>query len=146
MSIRARVHPKSKRVMLDIPKHLRKHRTSIEQALYEIGKIVGNETDRLITTGTRTGRIYRFRGLRHQASAFGEPPATRSGRLARSYDYRVHGWHKMTVGEEADYAGFLERGTRFIKPRQHLILAINNKAGDTVKIFQTYTKRNILKK
>lgn len=145
MSIRVRVHKKTERVMLDIPKHLRKHRAGIEQGLYEIGKIVGNETNRLLTSGKRTGRIYHIRGLRHQASAFGEPPAKITGRLARSYDYRVHGWHKMTIGEEADYAGFMERGTRFIKPRQHLILAINNKAGDGVKILETYARKNIIK-
>ena len=79
----------------------------------------------------------------YKRQAFGEPPAKITGRLYQSYDYRVSSWHTMLVGEEASYAKFLEDGTRFIRPRQHVILAINNTSGTAVTIFYSYGKRNL---
>jgi len=143
MTFSITVDKRGKKVLADIPKHLKKHRRGLNQALYEIGTLVGRETDRILTSGRRTGRLYMFRGSPHRASAFGEPPANRSGRLVRSYDYKVSGWHTLRVGEGAPYAKFLELGTKFMKPRQHLILAINNKAGDTLNAFLRYTNGEI---
>lgn len=126
------VDKRGKRVLLDVPHHISRHRDGMRNALAEIGQEVVNETKRLITTGARTGRIYRFRGRPHQASAPGEVPANRSGKLADSGGYRVKSHSEMVVGEEAPYAGYLENGTRGrMAPRPHLITAINNKARDT---------------
>ena len=132
MTITVKISRKTREILIDIPQHMKKHRRGLENALYEIGADVIEETRRLIINGPKTGRIYSFRGGRHQASAPGEAPANRTGRLARSGDYKVKNWQEMTVGETADYAKFLEDGTRGrIAPRQHLIRAVNNKAPDT---------------
>lgn len=90
------------------------------------GDIASRELVRILTTGPRTGRVYTFRGRKHQASAPGEPPALRTGRLAKSVDYQVSGWHTMVLGEEAEYAKFLEHGTRRMQPRPHLQVAVRN--------------------
>jgi len=132
MTITIKVTRRTRGVLIDIPKHLHKHRRGLENALYEIGAEVVRETRRLIENGPKTGRIYSFRGGRHQASAAGEAPADRTGRLAASGDYRVRNWQEMTVGETAEYAGYLENGTRGrIAPRPHLIRAVNSRARDT---------------
>lgn len=60
----------------------------IEAGAYQ-GIVMGtnrlsNEGNRLIRSGSRTGRIYRRRGVTHQASAPGEPPAFDIGRLTGS--------------------------------------------------------------
>ncbi len=41
---------------------------------------VREEAISLIQNGEKTGRIYRRRGIEHQASAPGEPPASDTGR------------------------------------------------------------------
>jgi len=107
------------------------HQEGIRKALIEIGQEVVSETKRLIRTGNRTGRQYSFRGRIHIASSPTEAPANRSGRLARSGGYKVSGPYQMVVGEKVEYAKFLEDGTKKMKARPHLIVAINNKARDT---------------
>jgi len=138
MSITIRVHKKTERVLIDVRNQTKLHRKGIIKAFSEIGQLVGDETKRIIESGSRTGRLYKFNGRSHVASAFGEAPADRSGKLKKSYRYMRNGSSSMRVGETASYAKFLEDGTRRMKPRQHLILAINNKSGDAVRAFYRY--------
>lgn len=116
-----------------------KHQDGIETALYTIGEDVGLRVKQLLTQGPKTGRVYRIRGVDHQASAPGEAPASRTGRLVRSFNYNVHGFYQMEVGEDAPYAGWLEDGTENMEPRPHLIRAITELQGDAVNIFYQET-------
>lgn len=73
---------------------------------------VRTEAIRLMQETPHTGRIYRRRGVEHQASAPGEPPAVDTGRLIGSVttDYdavEIAG----TVTFHAAYAAALEMGT-----------------------------------
>lgn len=141
--ISVKVTKKSKSVLIDLSNMGGNLKKGAREALYDIGDIVGRENKRILTTGARTGRIYSFRGESHQASADGEAPASRTGRLYKSYDYRVASWHTMRVGEEADYAKYLEDGTRRMRPRPHLIRAINNKSGDAVRLLYQRTRETM---
>lgn len=143
MTITVTVDKRSKKIIANLGNQEKLLKKSIKPALHEIGTIIGRENKHLITTGKRTGRVYNVSGRRHVASAFGEAPAKITGRLHKSYDYRVASWHTMILGEGADYAKFLEEGTRKMKPRQHLIRAINNKSGDAVRIFYRYAERQL---
>lgn len=134
MTIRIKAIKSTKRIIVDMPREIHKHQQGIENGLHVIGDIVGQRAGELIQQGPKTGRVYRIRGRDHQASAPGEAPATFSGRLAKSYNYNVHGPFQMTVGESAPYAGFLEDGTRKMKPRPHLIRAITETQGDAVRV------------
>lgn len=98
---------------------------ALNHAWKEAGIIVTEKLRYMIRNGPRTGRVYTFRGRKHQASAPGEVPANRTGRLANSVGYLVSGHDDMQVGEEAEYAGFLEHGTRNMAPRPHLRVAVN---------------------
>jgi len=129
---------KTKDVLIGIDDIKKKHQTGLGLALHDIGTQVVSKTKHLIETGKKTGRMYG----KHQASAPGEAPANRTGRLANSGDYQVRNWQEMTVGETAEYAGYLEEGTRGregadgkrvgkIKPRKHLLRAINSLARNT---------------
>lgn len=126
------IRPKrdTNRILIDIPKQLQKNRYALEKSLYDIGSEVVKETARLIRKGKRTGRIYKFKKRNLRASAPGEPPRNRSGRLARSGDFKVRNWEEMVVGQEADYAVFLANGTRKMEPRPSMVVAINNKSRD----------------
>jgi len=63
-----------------------------------------------------SGRVYQRGGVRHRASAPGEPPATDTGYLLNSVDTQVEGL-QAKVGNTAEYALYLERGTQHIAPR-----------------------------
>ena len=89
------------------------------EALREFGEHQQRRLYRLLTTGKRTGRTYLFRGRRHVASAPGEPPARRTGRLSRTVGYTSNN-HRMEFGDRADYGKFLEEGTRRMRARPHI--------------------------
>lgn len=136
--IQVAVHKKSQQVLIEAGRQIMLHRQGIEQAFFEIGQESVREVRTLIRSGERTGRIYRFRGRPHRASAPGEVPASRSGRLLRSSDYKVSGWYQMRFGETVEYAKFLEEGTRNMAPRPHLLVAVNNQARSTQKALLEY--------
>lgn len=84
-----------------------------------------------------TGRIYRRRGVTHQASAPGEPPAVDTGLLRATVGHHVH--VEPGVGLVADIgsggnpavpgtkvAEYLELGTRYIEPRPFLRPSIDS--------------------
>lgn len=97
-------------------------RSNLEKACIHLT----NETKKTLT-GQRHGRVYRVVGTKHAyytASAPGEPPAVRTGRLRNSIKYvivggglRLTGW----VGTGLDYAPHLECGTRNMAPRPFLM-------------------------
>lgn len=103
----------------------------------QVGALLVNKLQYMIRNGPRTGRVYTFRGRKHQASAPGEVPANRTGRLAKSVRYEATGHHTLVFGEDAEYAGFLEHGTRNMAPRPHLRVAVNE--------MQTVTMQTLIK-
>lgn len=116
---------------------------ALTAAWKEVGVIVTEKLRYMIRNGPRTGRVYTFRGRKHQASAPGEVPANRTGRLAESVGYLASGHDDLTVGEEAEYAGYLENGTHNrdgslrMAPRPHLSVAVNET--------QTITMQTLIK-
>lgn len=88
----------------------------IRRALHDIGGQAERDMVTRLTTGRRSGRFYKYRGRVYRASAPGEYPARRSGRLARSVAYRVRGWYDLEVGIKGRFVPFsypkaLEFGT-----------------------------------
>lgn len=74
-----------------------------------------------IQRGSRTGRIYKRKNRKHQASAPFEPPKTDTGTLIRGIKPRIT--RSGMTGEvlsTARYAKDLEYGTRRMKPRPYL--------------------------
>lgn len=71
-----------------------------------------------INSGPKSGRIYRRRGVEHQASAPDEAPAADTGRLTQSADTQYD--HVGLIGRvtwHTSYAAALEFGTQRIEPR-----------------------------
>lgn len=133
-NIRLKPIKSTKRVIVGMTRELHQHQQGIENGLHVIGDIVVRRVAQLIEEGPKTGRVYRLRGRDHQASAPGEAPANRTGRLVKSGNYNVHGPFQMEVGESAPYANFLEDGTGRMKPRPHMIRAITETQGDAVRV------------
>lgn len=99
----------------------------IRTALFEIGAENIQQTKKFIYAPPKTGRIYNYRGKRHQASAPGQSPANRSGFLARSLDYRVSGIQRVEFFSTAKYSNYLEDGTENMQPRPYFIRTSNAK-------------------
>ncbi len=85
-------------------------------------------------SGSRSGRIYPLPGGRgsYQASAPGEPPATRTGALRDSIHVQVQDM-KAYVGPRVDYAVDLELGTSRVAPRPFMRPALEAVKADVVK-------------
>jgi hypothetical protein len=84
---------------------------------------IANEIKRRILKGPATGILY-IRGAgrvnksrTHRASARGEAPATDTGTLASSIAAGRTGRMEAEVVSDVEYARYLEKGTRNIKPR-----------------------------
>ena len=102
---------------------LRELRKQYPERLQEVIQRFVDSTKRgvedLINNSTPTGRMYTIRGVQHQASAPGEPPAIWTGTLVGSIRSRV-GKLSGSVGTNTRYARFLEQGTRRMQPRPYL--------------------------
>jgi hypothetical protein len=75
-----------------------------------------------------SGRVYRRRGVVHQASAPGQPPAVDTGLLRASIRHEVveeDGGLAAYVGSDVKYSIYLSLGTRWIAPRPFLPPALD---------------------
>jgi HK97 gp10 family phage protein len=109
----------------------------LNKAIAASGLVVQNEARRLVLQGPKTGRVYTRRGtIKHQASAPGEPPASDTGTLVRSI-ITSHDTKKFTlyVRAKVKYAMFLEQGTKRMKARPFLSVALKNMVPLIQKIF-----------
>lgn len=88
---------------------------------------VRNEVLRLIQQTPKTGRLYQRRGVVHQASAPGEPPASDTGNLVRNITVEIEpATMSATVLSNAAYSDMLELGTTKMAPRPYMRVALGN--------------------
>lgn len=104
-------------------------RFGVEKALWRSGKDIQQEFSRQVLAKDKSGRIYIRRdrigrGRRHRSSAPGETPANRTGNYRKAFGFTVDGAHQLTVGNSAEYAGYLALGTSRMRKRPGLGNAI----------------------
>jgi phage gpG-like protein len=105
--------------------------------------IVG-EMQRLMSL-PKSGRAYRTSrtGELHIASAPGEAPAVDTGTLTNSINWSMNGETQAIVSINADYAAYLEYGTRFMARRPYIEPAIDKVRSDFAGILgQTRVRVN----
>lgn len=74
----------------------------------------------LIMSPPKSGRVYRRRGVSHQASAPGEAPANDLGRLVNSRTKELFPEDlRARLTFRTEYAAYLEFGTRKMEPRPY---------------------------
>lgn len=105
------------------------------QGIVRATELVRNEALRLIMQTAKTGRLYRIRGVVHQASAPGEPPASDTGRLANSIS-TAYDQEKLvgTVSANTEYASFLEYGTAKMEARPFMRPALAEKTEEVTEL------------
>lgn len=94
---------------------------NIKNAFSSHGGKVTDALSQLIKGGKRSGRMYIYNGRRYQASAPGEPPASRSGKLANSNKYTARSKElnifNTAFNKGAPYPSYLEEGTKKMQAR-----------------------------
>ena len=100
---------------------LQRIRTAAMRGVVRGTEAVHARAVRSITSGPKTGEIYRRRGVEHQASAPGEAPASDTGLLVRLSGTRYEP-NELSgfVNFAAKYAAPLEFGTFRMEPRPFL--------------------------
>lgn len=89
--------------------------------------LVRNEMLRLILNTPKSGVIYTRRGVTHQASAPGEPPASDQGTLVREIRVVVQEEKlQAQVNSGAAHSAPLEFGTQYMEPRPFARRALEN--------------------
>lgn len=107
-----------------------RHSIHIAKALKTHGDEVTKELQKVVTTGTRSGRVYSYRGRKYTASAPGEPPARRSGKLSKGFESKARLW-ELIIGNKtyskkgAPYTKYLEEGTKKMEARPYFLITIN---------------------
>jgi len=86
-------------------------RKGVDDAVAAGGLMMQSEIKRRIQQGPATGRVYKRRGVVHQASAPGEAPMSDTGRLANSVMFDRKGFARASVFSGLMYAAYLEWGT-----------------------------------
>ena len=92
-------------------------------------RVIERHTKNLLV-GQRSGRIYTYRSVEHQASAPGEAPAVDTGNLKSSLRVLEVTDDYASFGTSADYAAHLEFGTRNMAARPYLRPAAENSVQD----------------
>jgi HK97 gp10 family phage protein len=96
-------------------------RAGIRLGLYNLGtNLKKTASKEMLDKKSKRGRLYRYKGRPHRASAPGQTAANRSGTLRKSINFAVQGSEGLTFGARASYAAFLEQGTSKMLPRPTL--------------------------
>ena len=111
----------------------------IEKAFWQSGKDITAEFSKQVLAKTKTGRLYIIRKRKHRASAAGETPANITGNYRKSIGFIVNQGTtpQLTIGNSAEYAGFLELGTSRMRPRPGLRNSISASERDIIRNLST---------
>jgi len=111
----------------------------IEKAFWQSGKDITAEFSKQVLAKNKTGRLYIIRKRKHRSSAPGETPANITGYYRKSLGFQVNQGTtpQLVIGNSAEYAGFLERGTRRMRARPGLRNAIKSSERDIIRNLST---------
>jgi HK97 gp10 family phage protein len=106
--------------------------------------VVRNEVLRRIMQDAKTGRIYRRRGVEHQASAPGQAPASDQGTLVRNITVEVDDAALTArVNSAAKHAVALEFGTDKMEPRPYMRVSLDAKIDEITAIVAQEIEREL---
>ena len=132
-----------KKFVEGIEKAKKEYSKKCKAAAMEIGAMMEKEV-RMTLSHPGTGRVYTRRGIEHQASAPGEPPAPDTGSLRASVTHEVVGSGnsiEVRVGTNKKYGKTLEFGTFSIAPRPWLFKTIKENWSKALDMWSTRLNR-----
>jgi hypothetical protein len=112
-------------------------KAGMRMGLYQYGSLLRKNLREEIKSKDKSGRLYfvykKKRKFRHIASAPHETPASISGTLRKSVDFKVEGYNRMQFGYKksvdgkiVDYGKYLEEGTKKMIKRPGLMNTLDN--------------------
>lgn len=110
----------SQKVLIALGQAPERFMSASRKSLYEAGTTLFNEISKGILYTEKHGVYYKYKRTFIRASAPGEFTANRSGKLRRSYDFKVDGFRSMRFGSALDYALYTELGTANMSPRYNI--------------------------
>lgn len=114
------------KIIIKVPKF---HAQYVAANVRRFLKQVGDATKAKMVTeaaAPKSGRVYKIGGGRtYRASAPGEFPANKFGKLAASYRVVSKGSNAVEIGTNVPYARFLRAGTVKMRPRKFLREALD---------------------
>jgi HK97 gp10 family phage protein len=118
----------------------------VAKKLQKGARLVEGTAKESIQRGVKSGRVYTRKGIQHQASASGEPPASDTGFLVANITTgdlkKAVDSISIQVESKAPYSKFLEFGTRNMQPRPFLQPALEK---NKRKIEATFKKGGLIK-
>ncbi len=102
----------------------------LNRALETAGEMIQTEAQRLITTGSVSGRF-------HVPSLPGEPPSNDTSHLKGNIRVALVEPLRVQVTSEASYASALEFGTSKMQARPYMFPATQNKRANVVKLVKS---------
>lgn len=123
------IDSRSRKVLVKLDNLDKGLKKSLRNGLYTVGKLLRSTASRNILKRGRQGRVYKHKRRRHVSSVPGESWANKSGAARRAIKFKVRGSEELFFGTNHAYSGFLEFGTRRIKPRPAYLISLreNNK-------------------
>jgi len=118
------------KVLVDVGDIKNRFDQGIRDAFFDQGDRNVKYARKEILKRNKTGNLYMIKGKLHRASAPGEFPANLSGKLRKSISYTVRGSNSMEFGDKVEYGKYLELGTEHMKPREHIIRTVKERARD----------------
>lgn len=119
-------------------------RRGIRQGFFRVGHLLERNLRKETIKKNKTGRFYSRRTKsgrkrRHRASAPGQTPAKFTGNYRKHIGFQIKGSESMDFGirDGADYAEFLEGGTRNMKPRPGVGNTVKETEKDTQRFFES---------
>lgn len=115
---------------------------ALRKSLYKIGKKLHKDAFKSFTDKPKHGRVYLIRKngklKKHKSSAPGEAPAKITGKSRDTLGFNVQGYMRLEFGyrtSDLEYPKWLELGTKIMKPRPALKLAIDKNEKEIINYF-----------
>ncbi len=147
--LKLQADPNNKRVFVQLNELEDRTRRGVRQFWFALGKSLIKTFNKAVLAKPRRGKVYlRRKGgrkRRHVASLPGETPANDTGNYRKSIGYQIRGEMEMEFGNRAEYASFLENGTKRMKPRPGLGNAVTDTQGQSIKDAEELIKRELVK-
>lgn len=142
----------NREIMLSLENIEDNTRRGIRQGFFRLGRLLQKNLTKEVGRKNKTGRLYsngrtkKGRKRRHRASAAGETPAKLSGNYQKNIGYQIHGSESMEFGvrDGAEYAKFLEDGTKNMEPRPGVGNTVKDTQKDAQRFFESSVEGSLL--
>lgn len=127
-------------------------RQGIRQGFFEYGQDLVKTLNKNVLKRPKGGKIYLIRRgksrRKHRASEPGETAGNISGNYRKTVDFKLKGSDSMIFGagsSQVPYAEYLEKGTRKMKPRPGLEIAVKETERNAKNYMENQIKKYVHK-